>query len=96
MNKSAVCQLHKSLYGLKKTPRAWNSKITHQLCKMGFEVSKFDSLMFIQKVQKGPVCILLYVLIISADLAEISQVKSKLSTAFEKKDLGDLHYSLGV
>ena len=79
MNKSAVCQLHKSLYGLKKTPRAWNSKIIHYLCKMGLEVSKSDSSLFIRKGLEGLVCILLYVddlVITCLDLAEIIQVKS--------------------
>ena len=78
MNKSAVCQLHKSLYGLKKTPRAWNSKIIHYLCKMGLEVSKSDSSLFIRKGLEGLVCILLYVddlVITCLDLAEIIQVK---------------------
>ena len=30
------------------------------------------------------------------DLAEINRVKSQLSAAFEMKDLGDLHYFLGI
>ena len=44
-------------------------------------------------------CILLYVddlVVTDPDLAEISRVKSQLSTAFEMKDLGDLHYFLGI
>ena len=49
MNKSVVCQLKKSFYGLKQAPCAWNSKITHWLLKMGFKVSKSDSSLFIQK-----------------------------------------------
>ena len=52
-----------------------------------------------QKSLKGPVCILLYVddlVVTGPDFAEISQVKSQLSDAFEMKDLGDLHYFLGI
>ena len=48
---------------------------------------------------KGSVCILLYVddlVVIEPDLAEIGQVKSKLSHAFEMKDPGDLYYFLGI
>ena len=58
---------------------AWNSKITHQLHKMGFAASKSNSSLFTQKGPKGSVCILLYVddlVVTGPDLAEISPVKS--------------------
>mgnify|MGYP000668627716 FL=1 len=74
LNKSVVCQFKKSLYGLKQAPRAWNSKITHRLCKMGFADSKSDSTLFIRKGSKGLICILLYVddlVITGPDLAKI-------------------------
>ena len=99
MNKSAVCRLKKSLYGLKQAPRAWNAKITHRLHKLGFAVSKSDSSLFIRHGSDGPVCILLYVddlVITGPGLPEINGVKSQLSDAFEMKDLGDLHYFLGI
>ena len=67
-------RLKKSLYGLKQAPRAWNSKITHRLCKMGFADSKSDSTLFIRKGSKGLICILLYVddlVITGPDLAKI-------------------------
>mgnify|MGYP000229260176 CR=1 FL=1 len=44
-------------------------------------------------------CILLYVddlVITGSDLAAISKVKSQMFEAFEMKDLGDLHYFLGI
>ena len=91
LNKSAICWLKKSFYGLKQAPRAWNSKITQRLRKMGFEVLKSGSSLFIRKVPKGLVCILLYVddmVVTDPNLAKISHVKSQLSSAFEMKDLG--------
>ena len=63
---------------------------------MGFEVSKSNVSLFIRK---GLVCILLYaddLVVTRLNLAEIGQVKSQLSDAFEMKDLGDLHYFLGI
>ena len=45
------------------------------------------------------VSILLYVddlVIVSADLEEIGRVKFQLAASFEMKDLGDLHYFLGI
>ena len=94
LNKSTVCRLKKSLYGLKQAPRAWNSKITHRLCKMGLADSKSDSTLFIRKGSKGLICILLYVddlVITGPDLAKICRVKSQLT-----RDLGDFHYFLGI
>ena len=98
-NSSAVCQLKKSLYGLKQAPRAWNAKITQQLCRMGFTTSKSDSSLFVRQGQYGPVSLLLYVddlVIAGADLDKICHVKSQLAASFEMKDLGDLHYFLGI
>ena len=96
---SAVCQLKKSLYGLKQAPRAWNAKITQQLRQMGFATSKSDSSLFIRKGRLDPVSILLYVddlIITGADLVKIDRVTLQLAASFNMKDLGDLHYFLGI
>ena len=93
-----MCRLKKSLYG-EQAPRAWNAKITQQLRHMGFATLKLDSSMFIRKGRLVPVSILLYVndlVIIGADLGEIDRVKLQLAASFDMKDLGDLHYFLGI
>ena len=98
-NTSAVCRLKMSLYGLKQAPRAWNAKITQQLCRMGFATSKSNPSLFIRKGRLRPVSILLYVddlVITGADLGEIDRVKLQLAASFDMKDLGDLHYFLGI
>ena len=98
-NTSAVCRLKKSLYELKQAPRSWNAKITHQLRRMGFATSKSNSSLFIRKGRLGPVSILLYTddfVITGADLDEIGLVKLQLAASFDMKDLGDLHYFLGI
>ena len=97
-NTSAVCRLKKSFYGLKQAPRAWNTKITQQLRRMGFETSKSDSSLFIQKGRLGPVSILLYVadlVMTGADLGEIDRVKLQLAASFDMKDLGTFITSSG-
>jgi hypothetical protein len=66
---------------------------------MGFATSKADSSLFIRKTRLGPISILLYVddlVITGADLEEINRVKHQLAASFEMKDLGDLHYFLGI
>ena len=66
---------------------------------MGFAPSKSDSSLFVRQGQHAPVSLLLYVddlVIVGADLDEIGRVKSQLVASFEMKDLGDLHYFLGI
>ena len=61
--------------------------------------SKSDSSLFIRKGRLGPVSILLYVddlVITGADLGENDRVKLQLAASFDMKDLGNLHYFLGI
>ena len=63
---------------------------------MRFAASKSDLSLFIRK---GLVSILLYVddlVITEPGLTDIGRAKSQLSDAFEMKDLGDLHFFLGI
>ena len=66
---------------------------------MGFAMFKSDSSLFVRQGKHGTVSILLYVdnlVIADADLDEIGRVKLQLATSFDMKDLGDLHYFLGI
>ena len=70
-----------------------------QLRKMGFASSKSDSSLFLRQSQYGLVSLLLYIddlVIVGADLDEIRCVKCQLAASFEVKDLGNLHYFLGI
>jgi len=44
---SHLCQLHKSLYGLKQASRAWYHRLSVFLLTIGFHASKFDTSLFI-------------------------------------------------
>nr|XP_048337142.1 uncharacterized mitochondrial protein AtMg00810-like isoform X1 [Ziziphus jujuba var. spinosa] len=95
----AVYRLHKSLYGLKQAPRAWFDKLSTYLFHMGFVCSRADPSMFVYKTADHLIILLIYVddvLITGTSSAIISKCIQRLGTAFALKDLGNLHYFLGL
>lgn len=94
-----VCRLHKSLYGLKQAPRAWFSKLTSSLLSLGFVCSKSDNSLFIRKTNTSITYLLAYVddiILTSSSNVELKQLITLLNKEFALKDLGDLHYFLGI
>ncbi|KAM2954379.1 hypothetical protein FF1_032665 [Malus domestica] len=94
-----VCKLHKAIYGLKQSPRAWYAKLSSVLEKAGFMRSNADSSLFVRTGTKGKLVVLVYVddLIITGDnTVEIEALKLSLHQAFAIKDLGRLKYFLGI
>ncbi|KAL6133377.1 hypothetical protein ACLB2K_065614 [Fragaria x ananassa] len=91
--------LHKSLYGLKQSPRAWYSKLSSVLEANGFKGGSADSSMFVRSGSCGRLVVLVYVddLIITGDNEdEINTLKQSLHHKFAIKDLGVLKYFLGI
>jgi hypothetical protein len=94
-----VCKLQKALYGLKQAPRAWFSRLSTKLLQLGFVGSKADSSLFIYQNKNVTMYLLIYVddIIITASVpVAITELLQILSTDFAVKELGDLHYFLGV
>ncbi|KAM2302248.1 hypothetical protein FF2_032543 [Malus domestica] len=94
-----VCKLHKSLYGFKQAPRAWNDRFTSFLPTLGFKSTYSDSSLFVKVVNGTVVILLLYVddIIITGSASQaISDVIHALTQEFDIKDLGPLHYFLGI
>ena len=56
-----VCKLRKALYGLKQAPRAWSNMFSSHLQNIGFEISKADHSLYVQKTSGGIVVIVVYV-----------------------------------
>ncbi|KAM2657198.1 hypothetical protein EV1_012593 [Malus domestica] len=93
-----VCRLHKSLYGLKQAPRAWYEKLYSALSSLGFHGSQNDHSLFVKK-DPTLVFILVYVddiLVTGPDARACQATISQLSALFPIKDLGPLHYFLGL
>jgi hypothetical protein len=94
-----VCKLKKALYGLKQAPRAWFSRLSTRLIELGFHGSLSDTSLFIYKSSKYTMFILIYVddiIITSSNSSAIDNLLSSLQTDFAVKDLGSLHYFLGI
>ncbi|KAM1762795.1 hypothetical protein ACFX12_005393 [Malus domestica] len=98
-NPTLVCKLHKSLYGLKQAPRAWNDRFTTFLPTLGFQHTYSDSSLFVKPVGSDIVILLLYVddiIITGSAHSAIQQVIDALTSEFDIKDLGPLHFFLGI
>lgn len=96
--KTHVCQLKKSLYGLKQAPFAWYARVDSYLKKVGFTRSSVYPNLYFKTIQGMPLILVLYVddiILIGADPL-ILECKRELASEFEMKDLGLMHYFLGL
>jgi hypothetical protein len=94
-----VCRLRKSIYGLKQAPRAWFQTLRKFLCDYGFVNSKSDSSLFIFRIAGTVLYTLVYVddIIITGNSSiKVNECIAALAHTFSIKDLGNLHYFLGV
>eukprot|EP00253_Pinus_taeda_P021878 PITA_21878 len=93
-----VARLKRALYGLKQAPRAWYTQIDNYFTGLGFSKSEADPNLYQIVVEGKLLIILLYVddLILTGDELLILSCKKDLATEFEMKDLGLLHYFLGL
>ena len=93
-----VCRLRRALYGLKQAPRAWYSRIDTYLQQMGFTKSDADPNLYYIVVGDDPLILVLYVddLFITGAKRLISVCKEDLAMESEMKDIGPMHYFLGL
>ena len=93
-----MCKLKKSPYGLKQTPRTWYDRIDSFLSSLGFTKSKSDSNIYYKVEYGNLVILLLYVddMFVTCMDGLISDMKIKLASEFKTKDLGMMHYFLGM
>lgn len=94
-----VCQMKRSLYGLKQSPRNWNQVIDAWLTEYGLTASSADPCIYIKRSDGSLLIIMLWVddlIICGNNAAEIDHFKETISKRFDMKDLGDLSNILGL
>jgi len=89
-----VCKLDKALYGLKQAPR-----LSNKLTSLGFQVSKADTSLFFLNKNDLTMFVLVYVdniIVVSSTGKATDALLRQLKSEFALKDLGELHYFLGI
>ena len=91
-------QIEESPVRFETGPRTWYDRIDNFLSSLGFTKSKADSNLYYKVEDGNLVMLLLYVddlFVIGMD-GLIADTKRKLAAEFEMKDLGMMHYFLGM
>ena len=94
-----VCQLKRSLYGLKQSPRMWNQTIDKFMIEMGFKKCKTDHCIYAKWDGEDMIFVALYVddLVLACNNDKMLQMtKEALCKRFDMTDLGQLKYFLGM
>ena len=98
-NPGYVCKLDKAIYGLKQAPRAWHARLCGKLEALGFTPSKSDASLFYYNKGRHTLFVLVYVddiIVASSSSEATAALLADLQKDFALKDLGDLHYFLGI
>ena len=92
-------KLNKSLYGLKQAPRQWHLRLEAELKSLGFAPSLADPALFTNPDRPSKAYLLIYVddiIIATKSKAVCKDIKDKLLTAFDGRDLGPVTSFLGI
>ena len=94
-----VYKLSKTLYGLKQSLRAWYKKIDEYFVSQNLKKSHADPNIYVLRSSNGFIIIALYVddlNIVCNNNGFLLKTKSHLAKRFVMKDLGEIHYILGM
>ncbi|GMP27046.1 hypothetical protein CsSME_00003220 [Camellia sinensis var. sinensis] len=94
-----VCRLQKALYGLKQSPHAWFDRFSAVVLSYRFRRSTSNHSVFVHHSSIGSIILLVYVddiIISGSDSTGIVDLKRSLGQHFHTKDMGHLHYFLGI
>eukprot|EP00731_Ephydatia_muelleri_P020359 Em0013g86a len=94
-----VCKLKKSIYGLKQSPRCWNKVFNEYMTSLSYEQCAADPCVLVRTEGTETTIIAVYVddlIIIAKNPETMERIKGSLTERFKMKDLGKLHYCLGI
>ena len=94
-----VCQLIKTLYGLKQSGREWNMIWDHKLKNNGFTNLKTDPCVYFRRANDVLNIITVWVddlLVIAKTEESMKDLKQELGTLFEITDLGNPNKIVGI
>lgn len=94
-----VCKLHKPLYGLKHSPRAWYARLHAALLAWNLIQSHVDPNLYYAHIGTDTIALLVYVddiLLTGSNTQPIAQLKGHLHKNFRTNDLGPIQRYLGL
>ena len=94
-----VRKLKKSIYGLKQSPRCWNTLFKEHMESTNCKQCTADPCIFVRGEGTDLTVIAVYVgdlIIITKTPEKMRWIKNSLATWFKMKDLGKLQYCLGI
>ncbi|KRX56900.1 Retrovirus-related Pol polyprotein from transposon TNT 1-94 [Trichinella sp. T9] len=94
-----VCRIRKALYGLKQSGRQWYRKLDEKLSQYGLKATSGDPCVYFERRGRELTIAAIYVddvIIASNNNARLDELKKALAKSFEMKDMGPIHYCLGI
>ena len=94
-----LCKLRKAIYGLRQSPRACFDKFSTFFIEFGFKCTHGDPSLFVYLHGDDVIYLLLYVddmLLTGNNEKLIEKLMVTLNTTFRMKDMGSVHYFLGI
>ena len=95
-----VCKVHKSLYGLKQSPRQWYERFNTCMSNLGYIRFQSNPNVYSRNGRANVILLLaIYVddiLSLSNSENILSKAMSELHASFSMQDMGALHYCLGI
>ena len=97
--KHLLCKLKISLYDLKKPPRMWHPKFDAYILSLVFLKRKVDHYIYSKEEGQHFIYVALYVgdmLLMEKNMDGIKEVKTKLSSKFNIKDIDETNFIMGM
>ena len=97
--KNLVGIVKKGIYGLKQSPKLWNDTVNACMIALGFTRFTTDLCIYKRRVVGDCLFVAIYVddlIIAGSSLSIINTFKEELKSRFKMKDLGPIHYCLGM